>query len=238
VRRWEPKKEYANQGARSIVLDKQTYHLGEGLYGLTELSRYVAYRHSKRADVPRTARWLSGALNPVDHRRGRPDYSFHDLISLFVIRELVAAGVKLSAIRKAEGHLRERLRLPRPFASVRLKTDGVNVLYRASPEIRNQLTAADLAGQEVLVPTIEWALRDVVYEQHVAVRWRPEPHVQLDPEVQFGEPCVTGTRIPTTQIAALIDSDETTAKVARQYGLSVEAVEDAVRFEHELAATT
>ena len=62
--------------------------------------------------------------------------------------------MRLPAIRNAERHLRERLELPRPFASVHLKTDGVNVLYQASPEVRDQLTAADLAGQEVLAPTI------------------------------------------------------------------------------------
>jgi uncharacterized protein (DUF433 family) len=222
----------------SAVLEKRPNHLGEGLYGVTELSRYVAYGRDKRADPSRTARWLKHGLNPVDHRPRRPDYSFHDLVSLFVLRELVAAGVKLPAIRKAEGHLRERLELPRPFASVHLKTDGVNVLYQASPEVRDQLTAADLVGQEVLAPTIETALRDVLYEHLVAVRWHPRAHVELNPEVQFGEPCIAGTRIPTAQIAALRKAGDHAEAIAHLYDVPIEAIEQAVRFERELEATT
>jgi uncharacterized protein (DUF433 family) len=220
----------------SPVADKED--LNDGLYGLTELSRYVAYHHWKQPDISRTARWLSRALNPVHHERGRPDYSFHDLISLFVVRELVAAGVRLPAIRAAESHLRQRLELARPFASVKLKTDGVNVLYRAAPEVRFQLTAADLHGQEVLAPTIQTALQDVYYERSVAVRWRPDPHVELDPRVQFGEPCVLGTRIPTGQIAALVAEGGDFATIARLYDIPIEAAEHAVRFERELASKT
>lgn len=220
----------------ATAVAKRNNHLGEGLYGLTELSRYVAY-DGGRAEPSRIARWLTRGLNPVGHRPRRPDYSFHDLISLFVVRELVAAGVKLPAIRTAERHLRERLEIPRPFASVRLKTDGVNVLYHAAPEVRDQLTAADLVGQEVLEPTIAAALRDVTYEHNVAVRWHPETHVELDPEVQFGEPCVAGTRIPTAQIVALLKKDHDIAAVARTYGISEEAVRDAHRFERRLTET-
>lgn len=98
----------------SAVLEKRQNHLGEGLYGVTELSRYIAYRHEKHADPSRTARWLKRGLNQIDHRPRRPDYSFHDLVSLFVIRELVTAGVKLPAIRNAEGHLRETARASTP----------------------------------------------------------------------------------------------------------------------------
>ena len=152
--------------------------------------------------------------------------------------QLVGTGVRLPAIRNAERHLRERLELPRPFASVHLKTDGVNVLYQASPEVRDQLTAADLAGQEVLAPTIAAALRDVLYEGMVAVRWRPTDEVELDPHVQFGEPCVAGTRIPTAQIAALADAGDDEDAIARLYEVPPVAVKQAVRFEHDLAATT
>jgi uncharacterized protein (DUF433 family) len=218
----------------AAAIEKREHDIGEGLYALAELSRYVAYDRG-RADPARVARWLSRGLNPVAHRPRRPDYSFHDLISLFVVRELVGAGVKLPAIRTAERHLRDRLELARPFASVRLKTDGVNVLYHAAPEVLDQLTAANLAGQEVLEPTIAAALRDVAYEHSVAVRWRPEPTVELDPEIQLGEPCVAGTRIPTAQIVALLARDEEADAVAQMYGIAPAAVRDARRFERRLA---
>lgn len=209
--------------------------LGRGLYGVTELAHYVAYQSHAKVRADDVARWLRSALNPVEHARRRPDYSFHDLVSLFVVRELVGAGVRPAAIRLAEIHLRGTLGIERPFAHVRVKTDGVNVLYEASPMIEDQLTAANRLGQEVSVPTIATALRSVVFEHDVAVRWMPDESIELDPAVQFGEPHIRGTRVLTEQIAELAKK-ASLEEVARWYELTLDAVESAVRFERRLAA--
>jgi uncharacterized protein (DUF433 family) len=209
--------------------------LGRGLYGVTELAHYVGYQAGATVKPYDVARWLSRALNPVPHASRRPDYSFHDLVSLFVVRELVEAGVRPASIREAEAYLRDTLDMARPFASVRLQTDGVNVLYKASPAIEDQLTAANRGGQEVSVAAIETALRSVTFERDVAVRWSPEPDVEVDPAVQFGAPHVRGTRIATAHLAELSKSEPVEA-VAKLYELRPKAVRRALEFEERLAA--
>jgi uncharacterized protein (DUF433 family) len=67
----------------------------------------------------------------------------------------------------------------------------------------------------------------------VAMAWAPAPYVLLDPRIQAGAPCVAGTRIPTATIHALLD-DESVDEVADEYGLTVEQVDAADKFEKRL----
>ncbi len=43
------------------------------------------------------------------------------------------------------------------------------------------------------------------FSGHVAANWSPQPGVLPDPAVQFGEPCIQHTRIPTS--AAWVPAD-------------------------------
>jgi uncharacterized protein (DUF433 family) len=206
-----------------------------GIYGLGELTRLVVVRHRHHHAAAQVARWLDRGLGHVDHTHKRPDYSFHDLVSLFIVRDLIDAGVRLADIAVAERHLSAALGLTRPFASIRVLTDGVDVLYRATPQVVEQLTSANRRGQEVLRPTIEQALRDVSYEHEVAARWAPAPSIVVDPRVQFGEPCVAGTRITTERLAELKKAGESILSLADSFDLTEDEVRGALEFERELA---
>jgi uncharacterized protein (DUF433 family)/DNA-binding transcriptional MerR regulator len=207
-----------------------------GIYALTELTRFVAIRHRHPHTADQVARWLERGLGKSDHRSRRPDYSFHDLVSLFVVRELIDTGVRLADIAQAEEHLRAQLDFRRPFASIHILTDGVDVLYDANPHIIDQLTAANRSGQEVLRPTIEAALRDVHYEGTVAARWTPWRAIVIDPAVQFGEPCIAGTRITTERLAHLNAAGDSPRRLAEVFDIPKEYVAQALEFERELAS--
>jgi uncharacterized protein (DUF433 family) len=56
-------------------------------------------------------------------------------------------------------------------------------------------------------------------------------HVTVNPKVSFGRPCVLGTGIKTSVVAARIAAGETVTDVAKDYGISEEAVRGACRFE-------
>src|SRR4051794_28546060 len=100
--------------------------LGQGIYSLAELKQYVALDAGPDAGE-QVLPWLMDILLPVAHRSRRPDYSFSDLISLFVVRELRRAGVQPRAIRDAEAHFRKLWHTDRPFARESIATDGVDV---------------------------------------------------------------------------------------------------------------
>jgi uncharacterized protein (DUF433 family) len=215
--------------------------LGRGIYALHELRSYLAYQRPHGPTIGQVTYWINHALTFEGHRPRRPDYTFHDLVSLLVVRDLVAAGVPANTIKQAELHLRNQLGRERPFATTTIFTDGVDVLYEADPLLADQITSANRSGQEVLRPVIEAALLGVRYEDGIAAEWAVETKgadalITLDPKIQFGEPCVAGTRVPTALLYELVRHDQSEAEIANQYRLPIARVRAAIRFESGLAA--
>jgi uncharacterized protein (DUF433 family) len=210
--------------------------LRRGLYGLGELTSYLNLEAVKPLAASTVARWLQVLSASAHHRPRRPDYSFADLISMLVVRNLVQLGLNLRDIHAAEDFLRERYHHEHPFVSVRVQTDGVDVFYDAAPTIAHQLTAANRAGQEVLRPAILGALRGVMYEHGFAAAWSPVDRIVLDPTVQFGEPCIADTRVTTSSLAELArTANAEPSELARLYRLDEVDVLTALDFEDRLA---
>jgi uncharacterized protein (DUF433 family) len=72
-----------------------------------------------------------------------------------------------------------------------------------------------------------------------AARWWPlgkkEP-VVIDPKRAFGEPVTTSGNVPTRSIFGAISAGETEQSVAKWYGISIDEVRAAEKFEQRLAA--
>jgi len=224
--------------------------LGKGVYALSDLRAYLAFEAAEddadRADPalawttqrgPRPSEvvlpWLTQILNPTRHRARNADYSFSDLVSLFVVRELLRKGVRPSRIREAEDFLRRDLKIDRPFVFEDIKTDGVDVFFRDNV-IPTQIEAASLSGQQVFREAIKDRLTSVRYTDGTAAYWVPMPGVIVDPRVQFGEPVVEGTRVPTEAVAS-VARNLGTERAALRFGLGTELVETAISFEQQLA---
>ena len=209
--------------------------LGMGVYALSDLRRYLAFSGTHE-DAENASRWLRTALNPVVHRRWQADYSFSDLVSLFVVRELRRKGVKPRTIRDAETYLRAKWQTDRPFAREEIKTDGVEVLCdddrEADPE---QIEGAGLRGQQILRHTIEHDLEGIFYADRIAACWTPASSVVVDPRVQFGSPVVAGTRVPTDAVAG-VANQLGVEQAVRRFDLPTEHVLNAIAFEDRIAA--
>jgi uncharacterized protein (DUF433 family) len=207
--------------------------LGQGIYSLPELRTYVAFYGTPK-DGSRTLDWLSGVLLPVGHRSRRPDYSFSDLISLFVVRELIALGVAPFRIREAEDYMRRLLGTDRPFVHQDVATDG-NVVW-LDTEIPSQVERASHGpGQHAHRDIIGPSLRRVEYVDRAAAWWSPVPGVVLDPTVQFGEPVVAGTRILTSIVAEAAER-YAPHEAAVRLGIKPQAARSALEFERRLRA--
>lgn len=184
--------------------------------------------------------WLTNALNPVDHRPKQPDYSFSDLISLFVVRELHKRGVSLTEIAKAEKHGRDRFGVDRPFVRYDVATDGRDVCFEADLDTNQprSMESANKGGQRVLIEPIRDRLRSVRYTEEsadgLAYAWAPMKGVVLDPAVQFGAPVIAGTRVPTDDAADLAhDLGEKTT--ANRLSLELAQIQVAVKFQQRLS---
>ena len=206
--------------------------LGTGVYSLAQLRLYMAL-YGNPDDGNRTSRWLRTALNPVEHLRWQADYSFSDLVSLFVVRQLRDKGVKPRTIKQAERYLSAKWKTDRPFAREEIKTDGVEVFCDDDPEA-GQIEAAGQQGQQALRQAIANGLESVYYSDGGAAYWLPAPGIVVDPRVQFGSPVMTGTRVPTDAVSgvARVMGIE---QAVRRFDLSVDQVENAIAFEDRLA---
>lgn len=207
--------------------------LGMGVYGLADLRRFLAFSGSP-TDAKWATRWLRTALNPVAHERWHADYSFSDLVSLFVVRQLRSKGVRPRTIRDAEKHLRELWKTDRPFAREDIKTDGVEVLCEDNPEL-GQIEGAGLGGQQIIRQAVESSLESVGYADKVAAYWVPAPGIVVDPRVQFGAPVVQGTRVPTDAVSG-VARELGKERAALRFDLSLELVEGAIAFEDRIAS--
>jgi hypothetical protein len=207
--------------------------LGSGVYSLQQLRSFLGVSGTRK-DAERALPWLTEILNPVQHRPRAADYSFSDLISLFVVRELLKRGVRPGAIREAELHLRDQLGTDRPFVSEEIQTDGHHVYFDEQP-VSGRIEAADLRGQQVIYLLVKDRLTRVHYRDGTAAYWTPTRNVLVDPRVQFGEPVVTGTRVTTEVLAEAVEHFGLD-QASRRLDVPTRAARSAVRFQNKLTA--
>jgi uncharacterized protein (DUF433 family) len=64
-----------------------------------------------------------------------------------------------------------------------------------------------------------------------------EPRIiAIDPQVAFGRPVITGSRIPTAEIAERFKAGESLKDLSSDFRRSIEEIEEAVRVELDLEA--
>lgn len=62
------------------------------------------------------------------------------------------------------------------------------------------------------------------------------PGVTMDPQVRFGKPCLSGTRLDVATVVAAIGAGESVETVQEEYGISHEQVLTALRYAAHVAA--
>ena len=62
------------------------------------------------------------------------------------------------------------------------------------------------------------------------------PGVSMDPDVRFGKPCLTGTRIDVATVVGALAAGESTESVAAAYALSLDQVRAALAYAAHIAA--
>src|SRR5262249_19332575 len=154
--------------------------------------------------------------------------------------ELVEHGLSLSSIATARERLVQLICAEQPFACRGLLTDGQRICARIEDDRSPIDLVADghISDPERLSPLV---LRGVAFRcaarmaDRVATAWTPTPGVTLDPEIQVGAPCLSGTRIPTWTMRSRVEDGETAQQLQRDFDyLPQEAVDAALAFEARL----
>ena len=204
---------------------------GMGIYSFPQAARILGLRASDvRAGALR--RWVTGLAPPsVGIGPDEPRLlSFHDLVSLEVVRRFRRSGESLQRLRKLQVALAESMPgVARPFAQRLFYTDGAAIwadLAMAGAEPQVIELVGRRAGHYVWLPVIETFAEEIRFGVgDEAVAWELTDRIEIDPNIQFGEPVVKGTRLPIAVIARELVS-HSIEQIADWHAIDVEDVRE------------
>jgi uncharacterized protein (DUF433 family) len=158
--------------------------------------------------------------------------SFEDLIETAVIAALRGRGISLQAVREAH-RVAAAEAGDHPFARRDILVAGRDIFMRASAALEepsDHLATLTKGGQRALEPVLAEYLQHVDWQEAYPVEWRPKGGVvRQNPEVEFGLPQVHGVR--TEIIRGRFEAEEPIGIIADDFGLTVDDVEHALRYE-------
>ena len=223
----------------------------KGIYVAPEASLYLTATLKQDVHIDRPVypiharnliRWIRvGLMSPeLRHVAGKDLLiSFEDLISMRVIAILRSLGVSWRKIHRAEDWLRDKTGYPRPFAIERVWTETVDVFA----EFHEGFIAASRGGQLVFTEMVGQYLQsvqDMIFIPHngvnVADSWIPHEDVMMNPRIQFGEPCIKGTRMRTRILWQMLNGGDSISYLTRAFNLTETQIEHALEWEHRLRA--
>lgn len=219
-------------------------------YPLIEAAHYLNLRLSAlrawclgqplRADV-KTRRFQPLIRLDGEQRRA---LSFLNLVEAHVLAAIRRKHhIPLPVVRRALDYVAKQLRSARPLAEVQFQTDGVdlivdclgtliNVTREGQPEmadvLRQHLKRIERNAEGVPVRLFPFTRMEATSGQPAAV--------VIDPYVAFGRPVLAGRAVPTAVLADRFKAGDSFEQLARDYGASTQAIEEALRCEFDRQA--
>jgi uncharacterized protein (DUF433 family) len=226
--------------------------LATDVYGHRSPEELPAYGIPRAAQIvrlsPSTLRlW---AIGDGDHKplfnlsAGRPPrLSFNNLTESFVLASMRRVhGISMQKVRRALRFVGRELRYARPLLHARFRTDGVSLFAEHAGRLLN----VSAEGQAALREVLDASLRRIDWENDFAVRIYPWVRAELggeqpktivvDPRRGFGQPVIAGTGIEARIVSQRHRAGESITELARDYGVGLESIEDAIRCETREAA--
>ncbi len=166
----------------------------------------------------------------------RVPLSYLQLIEVAFVATFRNLGLSLQKIRKAREYAAQTLQAEFPFAELRWRTEGLNLLLHLQdfePDNRlDALIVANSAGQTAWAPLIGDRFLEFDYEHGLAITWhvagRSSP-VLIDPRISYGSPMVGG--VPTWALKGRSLAGESIREIAADFGLPEPDVRAALTFE-------
>lgn len=216
-----------------------------GAYTFSDAARYV------RAPVATVRAWFLGTktgwgmFQPVlqlDDSKHRM-LSFRNLVELHVLNSIRKRHrVTLYRVRIAIEILSAVWESKHPLAEQDILTDGYELFALVSGLLTN---VSDYEKQTILDEVLRAALQRI--ERHPAGEARrlfpfptaevesAEPRtIEINPSIQFGRPCLSGTGIPTEILYQRHRGGDEVDVLADDYEMPIERIREAIRFEQDL----
>lgn len=230
-------------------MDSSRY-VGVGLYTFPEAARIVGINPAKlrrwvsqyRRKTP-GAEYLSKPVISRSFQDGEHILTFLELVDLLFIKLFREQGVSMQVIRQAAEEAARRFDTPYPFAVKRFDTDGKRIFATLKAESQVERVVLELGkGQMVFDAIVRPLFRKLDYQNGGdALRYWPldrQGRVVLDPQRSFGKPIDAETGVPARALydAVLAGGGQPPETGTRWFGVPLEAVQAAVKFERSLLA--
>ncbi len=213
--------------------------LDRPMYGMSQVDRLLSLRSGT------AVRWIDGytrnghqyppIVRPL--RTCSLIATWGEFVETRLLSEYRNLGVPMTRLREVVQRLRTELQLDYPLANIKPFVIGRELVAAVQDEV-------DLEPELrlVVLRTRQYVLTPSAQQFYDAVDWDPDsgtatsfapskktPRVEINPLIAFGEPAVEAVR--TSTVAEEYRAGETIDGISRSYGLAVEEVEDALRFE-------
>jgi uncharacterized protein (DUF433 family) len=168
----------------------------------------------------------------TEREKGRP-LSYLELVEVAFVAEFRNMGIPLKDIRTANDYLAKLWSVEYPFAQLKLKTEGRNILTSFDTTGR-YLHAATKGGAMLWDEYMDARIRQFTYEFNLAIRWHPRGQdvpVIVDPRISFGSPILERSGIATWMIRERHDAGEGHDEIADDFGITTADVHLALEFE-------
>jgi uncharacterized protein (DUF433 family) len=156
--------------------------------------------------------------------------NFYVLIELYVYFELRDLKVSAQKIIKTRSAMRKDLNTEHPFAMANLLTHGKKIWY----EVKDCIVDADGSRQTNFERMVRDYAKKIDFNGNdLAERYWPmgkNHKVVVDPKHQFGLPTIVDTNINTHTLRSMFRSGETPEVLSEMFGISLNAVKDALVF--------
>lgn len=214
-----------------------------GTYSIPSAAMYVMATIENGSKLPISTkhlyRWVkdglaSGYLTGI--RNKHLFINFRDLISLRAIAAMRAKGMSHKQIITAEKVLEKWYGHEYPFATMDFWTmPPTDVLIKEGGIIlsasRHLQSAMDFIS-EYMIP-----FHNLTFDLFsMSATWKPCDNVLFDPKIQYGEPCIEGTRIPTQVIWSFNIAGDSPKTLSEFYGIHKSRIEDAIAWENRIQA--
>jgi uncharacterized protein (DUF433 family) len=180
-----------------------------------------------------------------------PDHhllSFTNLAELHVLDALRRTHrLRMKKIRQTILYLGREFNTPHPLVHKEMWTDGLSVFVDHYGHLVNASQEGQLAMRQLVEAHLQRLERDPTgilrlfpltrKRSAIAAQLADEPRIiAIDPQVAFGRPVITGSRIPTVEVAERFKAGESLHDLSADFRRPIEEIEEAVRIELDLEA--
>jgi uncharacterized protein (DUF433 family) len=215
-----------------------------GIYRIPEAAIYLAntapFISTKEIKLSRLHYWIRSSvpqLTPQAYPSRQRLITFLDLVSMRMVAVLRSRNVGLQEIRNTEKWLRDKFGLEYPLANKQLWTYGSDIFIK----FEDMLLSTSKFGQQAMSFINNWLSKvelDMTFDQkNNADSWLLYNGIRIDPDIQVGEPCIDGTRIPISAIWSNYLAGDSFDLLANSYELTVTDIKNAIHWKESIVPT-